>query len=362
MSGEAKGPVASVLRGMLGLAEPFYRAAVEIRNRRFDRSRAAIGRLPRPVISIGNLTTGGTGKTPMVRWLADELRAEGRRVAVLSRGYRSGRSGMGDELTMLDIALNGAGVVPVLLRADPDRLAAGRALLAEQPGVDVFVLDDGFQHRRLARDLDIVLIDGSEPFGYGHVLPRGMLREPLAGLRRADAVIITHAEQVGADALARVRSEVLRHNPAAPVLHCMHSQVGLRTGESAASAPADRPMDELAARPFFVFSGIGNPAAFESQLAVFAGSYRGQRRFGDHHSYTADDLERLSREAERAGAEVLVTTEKDWVKIKPLAAARAGPPIWRVDVRLNFPDADEEDALKELIRTRLARNGQDPSR
>src|SRR4051794_36561894 len=176
VSGEATGVGPASIRALLSLAEPFYAAAAGARNRAFDRDPRKLRRLPRPVISIGNLTAGGTGKTPVVRWLASRLRDDGLRVAVLSRGYKATPGSLGDEQRMLESLLNGPGKVPVVIRADPDRYSTGVAALREHPEIDVFLLDDGFQHRRLGRDLDLVLVNMTEPFGYGHVLPRGLLR------------------------------------------------------------------------------------------------------------------------------------------------------------------------------------------
>src|SRR3954468_13635910 len=143
VSGEATGLSPASVRAALSLAEPFYAAAARARNRGFDRGPTRVRRLPRPVISVGNLTAGGTGKTPVVRWLASRLRDDGRRVAVLSRGYKATPGSLGDEQRMLKSLLNGPGKVPVVIRADPDRYSAGIAALREHPEIDVFLLDDG---------------------------------------------------------------------------------------------------------------------------------------------------------------------------------------------------------------------------
>ncbi|HSU68635.1 MAG TPA: tetraacyldisaccharide 4'-kinase, partial [Tepidisphaeraceae bacterium] len=217
MSGEACGVGPALVRSVLAIAEPFYSAAARLRNHSFDSGRKTVKSLPRPVISIGNVTTGGTGKTPAVRWLAERLRDEGRHVAILSRGYKSVDAGLGDELTMLDRALNAPGKPAVLVRANPDRFIAGTRLLEQAPETNVFILDDGFQHRRLARNLDIVLINALEPFGFDHVLPRGMLREPLTSLRRADAIVVTHCDRVSAEAIGSVESTIRRYHPGVPL-------------------------------------------------------------------------------------------------------------------------------------------------
>lgn len=349
MSGAARGPGPAAARAALAVAEPVYALAVRLRNRRYDRHPGRARRLPRPVVSVGNLTAGGTGKTPVVRWLAEGLRDAGRGVAVLSRGYKSAPGTLGDEQRMLDGLLNGTeagGRPPVVIRADPDRFAAGEAALRDCPEVDVFLLDDGFQHRRLARDLDVVLVNAAEPFGFGHVLPRGLLREPVAGLRRAGAVVLTHALSVDGAARARVVDEVRRHHENAPIYCCVHAPAGLR----AAGDDAVRPLEALKDRRVFAFCGIGNPAGFEWQLRDLAGGYAGHRWFPDHYNYRPADLAAVRADAAAAGADVLVTTEKDWVKLAPLpGSADAGPPVWRLDVAARFLDDDGERLLRQVL-------------
>jgi tetraacyldisaccharide 4'-kinase len=351
MSGEARGVGPSLLRGGLSLAEPVYAGVALLRNRLFDTGIKRVTRLPRPVISVGNLTAGGTGKTPMVRWLANHLRANGHRVAILSRGYKSTADSLGDELTMLDRALNSPGLTsPVLLRANPDRSAAGAALLAEHPEVDVILLDDGFQHRRVARDLDVVLINATEPFGFDHVLPRGLLREPVRGLKRAGAVVLTRCDRADEASLADIERHVRRQNAKVPLLRSVHAQTGFRAAGTPLHAPVDEPMASLAGRNWFVFSGIGSPDGLRAQLATHGGRCAGSRAFGDHHEYSAEDLAKLMSVAKAAGADVLVTTEKDWVKVEPLWGTLAGTtlPVWRVDVEIALL-GDGASALDGLV-------------
>ena len=348
MSGEQTGMAASVLRAGMSAAEPFYAAVAAARNRMFEAGLRKSHRLPRPVVSVGNITTGGTGKTPVVRWLAERLRDHGRRVAILARGYgaRAGRAG--DEQVMLDCLLNdsSAEAQRVALLANPDRVAAATQFLRERPETDAFVLDDGFQHRRLARDLDVLLVSATSPFGYGHVLPRGMLREPLRGLGRAGAVIITHADQAPAGELDAIEREVRPFNPHAPVYRAVHAHAALRRGPEHES----RPMEELRGANWFALCGIGDPKTFLRQLQSVGGRCAGHRWFADHHRYTDADLADVRREARSAGADALVTTEKDWAKLKNLAGAGdADLPIWRVDVRVRFLD-DGESRLWEQVR------------
>jgi tetraacyldisaccharide 4'-kinase len=323
MSGAERGVRAGLLRAGMMAAEPFYAGAMRARNWLYQSQLLKTHALGRPVISVGNMTTGGTGKTPVVRWLAERLSEEGKRVGILSRGYRSEARGMGDELTMLD------------------RVAGAKGLVEQHPEVQVLILDDAFQHRKAGRDLDILLISAANPFGFGHVLPRGLLREPMSGLSRAGAIIITHADQQSPGVVCEIEEQVRQFNPAAPIYRAVHALVGLRNGEERL------PMEALAGRRYFAFCGIGNPQAFERQLEAF-GSSVGHRRFGDHHGYAENDLASLDAEARAAGADLLVTTEKDWVKIASLRRVEGAFPIWRVQMELRFLDGDGDRLLGQV--------------
>jgi tetraacyldisaccharide 4'-kinase len=349
MSGAERGRRAASLRAALAVAETFYAAAAAVRNGMYDRRLLAVTMLPRPVVSVGNLTAGGTGKTPVVRWLASKLREEGRRVAILSRGYRAagGAGALGDEQIMLDRLLNAPAVAPgalrVTIRAHADRSVAADAALRNCPDIDVFVLDDGFQHRRVARDLDIVLINCTDPFGHGRVLPRGLLREPLSGLRRAGAVVLTHADRVDETARAEIESEILRRRPGLPVFRAAHAPVALRTGDG-----NDLPLESLRSRRVFAFCGLASPDAFERDVRSLCGSYAGHHWFADHHTYTPQDRARIQAAARTAGADVMVTTEKDWAKLAELGGGRDDLPVWRLDVAIQFR-GDGEQRLLGLV-------------
>jgi tetraacyldisaccharide 4'-kinase len=308
----------------------------------FDRGVRKVHRLGRPVISVGNITTGGTGKTPVVRWVAERLREMGKRSAILSRGYKSQGAGLGDELTMLDRMLNEGKDAKIFLAADADRVAGAQGVLREHPAVDVFVLDDAFQHRRVARDLDIVLISAVNPFGFGHVLPRGLLRERPAGLGRADMFIVTHTDQAREDELRKIEATIGKHRAEPTVLHAVHSQTGLWT------SGRKLPMEDLRGRKFFVFAGIANPVSFDRQLRAY-GEPVGHRWFGDHHHYQAGEIRELRKEAKSSGADVLVTTEKDWAKIAEMCSDQEGlPPVWRVEMELRFLGEDDARFVSKL--------------
>jgi tetraacyldisaccharide 4'-kinase len=327
ISGEARGVGPTLLRAGLAALSPVYSTLMRLRNWKYDRG-WGVKRLPRPVVSVGNITTGGTGKTPVVRWLYEKLREAGMTPAILMRGYGARPGEMGDEEKMLRSLLPDP-----IVRADPDRYAGGLAVLHEHPNVDVFVLDDGFQHRRLARDFDLVLIDATDPFGYGRVLPRGLLREPRSGLARADAVLITRADQGAIELAVDV-----------PAFRCVHEPTVVRMADG-----STRPLESLAGRRVFAFAGIGNPAAFERQLRSIPLILAGMRVFDDHHVYTPEDVYALFYKAK--DSELILTTEKDFVKVQSLLWTDV-PPIARLDVRIRFLD-DAEDRLFTLIRDRI---------
>ena len=212
--------MAAALRGILAAAEVPYAWAVRRRNRRYDCGAKAVHRVDVPVISVGNLTLGGTGKTPMVEWIVRRFLAQGKKVGIISRGYGA-RGGPNDEARELAWKLPGVPHVQ-----DPDRVAAARRAIREF-GCQVLVLDDAFQHRRIARDLDIVLLDALEPLGYEHVFPRGTLREPVEGLARADVVALSRADLLTAEQRAAIRDRVAKLSPEAVWVEVVHAPLGL---------------------------------------------------------------------------------------------------------------------------------------
>jgi tetraacyldisaccharide 4'-kinase len=298
--------------------------------------------LPVPVISIGNLTVGGTGKTPLVETVARALVAGGRRPAVLSRGYgrragatvavvsgpagvRLGVAEAGDEPLLLARRLPG---VPVVVGAD--RARAGARALAEF-ALDVLVLDDGLQQRRLHADLRIVCLDARRPWGNGHLLPWGALREPRQALARADLVVLTRAES--ATGLAALRAELAGLCPAAPVALAAHEPetvLDVATG-------AVLPLTVLAGRPLLAFAGIATPEALGATLAALGVRPRGLIGFPDHHPYSAADLAGLVAAAQVSGATALVTTEKDAMRL----GTPPDLPVWAIRIGLRLGEGSE---------------------
>lgn len=271
------------------------------------------------VISVGNLTAGGTGKTPVVAGLAGALIARGASVCVLTRGYRARPGELGDEPRLLQAQLPG-----LRIEQDRDRLAGAERALAA--GAEVLLLDDGFQHRRMARDLDVVCVSALDPWGLGQLLPRGVLREPLAGLARADVVVLSHADQVPQGRVAALADALAARAPGARLLCARHAPLALREG-GVRREPA-----ELAGARALAFSGLGSPAAFEGTLAELGVELLAHRRFADHHPYSQAELDGLLAAAEAAEARLL-TTAKDAQRLLGLdGAERVG--VVEVEVRL----------------------------
>jgi len=296
-------------------------------------------RLNTPVISVGNLTVGGTGKTPMVLWLAERFLAEGKHVAILSRGYR-GSGGTSDEVEMMKERLGDR----VVFGVGPDRYVEGRRIEAEEP-VNVFLLDDGFQHLELVRDVDIVLVDSTTLDSKNWLLPAGNMREPLSALRRASAVVLTRMTSEGSDSAAtRAIQKVAAHLPA---FSAETKLLGYRCVSGSQQAHAGE--DELPPQPVFAFCGIGNPWAFLSDLKRWGVVVVGQQVFADHHSYTAHDARTLAAHAQRAGAKTLLTTEKDIQNLKKAHFSEL--PLYCCRIALELRDDTE---LSQLIKNKIA--------
>jgi tetraacyldisaccharide 4'-kinase len=266
------------------------------------------------VISVGNLTVGGTGKTPMVLWIAQRLLAENKSVGILTRGYRGRRDSgtkqddsappdtTSDEVQLLKARLGGG----VAFGVGAGRFAQGRALA--QRGVQWFILDDGFQHRQLARDVDIVLIDATNPFGGGRLLPSGRLREPRSALARADIIVITRSDHAPA-----IESAV-RHDSAAPIFYAKPRLESIQAASHVEGAEASLP--EVQSKKVFAFCGIGNPSAFLMNLRDWGFQIVGHSFFRDHHRYTQQDASAIENEARNLGAEALICTEKDFFNLR----------------------------------------------
>ena len=321
------------------LLAPFsliYGAVTHLRARAYRQGILKSRRLDATVISVGNLTVGGTGKTPMVMWIVERLASEGKNVGVLTRGYRGRPSGShesadaassvstSDEVRMLQSRLGDRAVFGV----GPDRYTNGVQLAKR--GVDWFVLDDGFQHLQLARDVDIVLIDATNPFGGGRLLPAGRLREPRSALARADIVVITRSNYAPAvEAAARLETDASIYY-ARPKLDAIHSFTqGQLAGNVAPSALG----------PLFAFCAIGNPQAFVTDLRAWGLEIAGHKFSPDHHRFTDADDEEILHEAKAAGAAGLICTEKDLYNLHAIHYAQM--PIFYCAISMHIDREDE---------------------
>jgi tetraacyldisaccharide 4'-kinase len=307
-----------------------YAAAMWLRASLYERGWLRRKHLSGRVISVGNLTVGGTGKTPTVIWLAEKFLAEGKRVAILSRGYQ-GSGKTSDEIELMKNRLQGR----VLFGVGKDRYAEGKRL--EPLGVDIFLLDDGFQHLRLARDLDILLIDSTRPLHQEWILPAGRLREPRSALHRAGIVLFTRTER----STNAVRA--IQKFPQMPIYPSTTKLLGFRQlGRQAG-------MLSSCADPVFAFAGIGNPDAFFTDLERWNVRVVGRRSFRDHHCYTTGELHELTTAAQRLGAKALMTTEKDAQNLG--AGVSSGLPVQIAVVAIEISD---EDRFLRDLRDRLA--------
>jgi tetraacyldisaccharide 4'-kinase len=350
-------PAASLILLPLGVV---YSAVMRARLAAYRRGLLSVSKLPATVISVGNLTTGGTGKTPLVEWVCRTIDAiahedvrDGKRICVLTRGYGrvkpktqvvvsngtellASESQAGDEPFML--ANNLLGIAAVI--SNPNRAAAGKWAI-ENLHSTVFVLDDAFQHVRLFRALDIVTIDATNPWG-GGMLPSGRLREPLSGLSRADCVVITRTEQV--HDIGAIKDAVRRFAGEVPIFSAGMRTTGFRKLDGSTTETA-----ELLSQPIAAFCGIGNPNSFFDHLRREGYQLAFTQTFPDHHHYKQSELERLVREAKAHGAMSLLTTAKDATKLQSFDPAL---PCCVLDMEITIDDGDR---LVDLIRQAISK-------
>lgn len=324
-----------LLQAILTLVSYPYAAAIAIRNFCYDKGIFRSHRAPVPVISIGNITAGGTGKTPLTIWLCNKLAEQKLKVGVLTRGYKMESAKLSDEPAVIAQNCPAARVV-----VDPDRVSGAVTAIREY-GAKIMVMDDGFSHRRLWRDIDIITIDATCPFGYGRLLPAGLLREPLTAMRRAHAAILTRCDLVGRIDLENIEADLLAINPHLVIARTRHAPIGAKGANI-----SDIRLDDLAGRRVFAFCGIGNPEAFEVQLNKLRLDLAAFRVYNDHHQYTADDLADIYEEAKYLKADLILTTQKDWIKAAAFAPTEI--PFAYLAVRLEFLAG--EDTIIELVK------------
>ncbi|MCZ7633852.1 MAG: tetraacyldisaccharide 4'-kinase [Phycisphaerales bacterium] len=330
-----------IVPGLPGrLAAMVYGAAIARRNRAFDAGRGVVT-LDRPVISVGNLSTGGTGKSPMVAWIVRALRDAGHDPCIAMRGYRS-RDGLSDEAEEYRAAFDD---LPVVAR--PHRLHGLIELFASERGerVDSVVLDDGFQHRRIARGLDLALIDATrDPFADA-LIPAGRLREPVGSLRRATHVVITHAERVEPDVLARLAQGISRVHGRPPIAVTEHAWSELRITDS--SGVRAEPVSWLRGRHVLAVCAIGNPAPFLGGVQERGAHVVDAIVLRDHDRYAPRTISRIVRRIAASCAEAVVTTAKDWTKLARRDLSALGVPVVRPTLELRFREG--ESALRAIV-------------
>jgi tetraacyldisaccharide 4'-kinase len=341
ISGRSSRPAAVLARNLLAIVSGGYALAATLRSAAFDIGIVKSTRVDRPVISIGNLTTGGTGKTPMVEAVARHLRRRGVRIAILSRGYGSEPDGgMNDEGLLLDQNLPD---VPHLQGADRTELA--RTAIEELES-EALILDDGHQHRYLARDLNIVMIDATNPFGYGWTLPRGLLREPLrVGLRRADVIVLTRCDMVSSAERAAIRVKLARLSD----LRFIWCESVHRPKDILYADGHIEDTTTLAGKRVALFCGLGNPEAFRKTAESLGAIVVDERKFPDHHRYDQKDLTELSRWVAASGADLALTSQKDFVKLP--VDRLGGRPLAAVRIEIEFLQGENEllAALEKVV-------------
>lgn len=338
-----RGPMPAALRPLAPLAERVYARVVRDRNASFDAGKKAKPfsfsglsvTLDRPVICVGNLSVGGTGKTPAVQMVCDWLIEAGHNPAIALRGYAS-NNGLSDEAE-----LHRAALPDVPLAVGPNRVQQLLQLFASPEGeaVDVVVLDDGFQHRRLARQLDIVLVDATQdPFAQ-RLLPAGWLREPVSSLTRAQAVVLTHADRATPSDLSRIDADLRRQFPHLIIAHAEHAWSALLVADEI------KPVDWLKGRKYALACAIGKPQAFIDQATAACGPPASTVVLRDHDPYAPAAIERLRRAAD--GMDAILITEKDWTKL-----ARVEPGSWPcplVRPKLEMRLTKEQTPLRALV-------------
>jgi tetraacyldisaccharide 4'-kinase len=365
---ERPGPRASIARGILYLLSRIFQILIKIRRFLYNVRILRDSTLGVQVIAIGNLTVGGTGKTPVVEKFARELRDQGRNVAILSRGYRSkprpfhqwlvNKLLFRDDTTPPRVVSDGksllldsdmAGDEPYMLASnlkdvvvlvDKDRVKSGRYAI-EKFGCDTLLLDDGFQYWKLkGRRLDIVLIDGQQPFGNERLLPRGTLREPPSHLARASTIFITKSD----GKTEELRRRIGQFNSTAAVIECIHHPLYLEdvfTGQRAG-------LDILKGRKVASFSGIAQPESFEQSLVQLGAELAFSRRFADHHRFTQQEVLNAINRSKKRQAEAIITTQKDAVRFPKID--RRDLPIYfmRVEIKILTGADDFQDCVRKI--------------
>ncbi|MGB2866317.1 MAG: tetraacyldisaccharide 4'-kinase [Sedimentisphaerales bacterium] len=328
---------------------------VRLRNLLYSKGWLKVHHVDAAVICVGNITVGGTGKTPIVVWLCNlitqnsKLKTQNCRCAILTRGYKARaqeNKDFKDEIAILAESCPEAEVI-----VNPDRVA-GAAEAIGKFGAKILIMDDGFQHRRLARDLDIVAIDATQPFGYGKMLPAGLLREPVSSLKRAGAVVITRCDQIADAELDELERKLQTTRLDMIIARSTHAPVYAKSKDN-----KEISIEQLKGKKVFAFCGIGNPDAFLNTIKDLGIELAGSKVYDDHYHYTDACLADISEQAGELGADLILTTQKDWTKVISnseflILGSKSPPPFAYLAIEIKFLAG--QDKLTALIKDTLA--------
>jgi tetraacyldisaccharide 4'-kinase len=342
----------------LSFAAQVYSLVIRLRNFLYDKGWLKAHRVNAKVLSVGNLTVGGTGKTPLVVWMCNKitknlkLKTKNCGCAILTRGYKATQNSKpktqnyGDEPAILAESCPETKVI-----INPDRVAGANEAITKF-GAKVLVMDDGFQHRRLHRDLDIVTIDATLPFGYGRMLPAGLLREPVAALKRADAIVITRCDQISQSQLIEIEAKLQEINPNMVITRSIHNPVCAKLADG-----KEIGIEQLKGKKIFAFCGIGNPQAFLGTIKGTGAEVVGSKIYDDHHHYTPSDKSSIYEQAGNLKAELILTTQKDRSKLIGdfrFQISDFRPPIPLAYLAIEIRFVGGEDKIRNLIENTLA--------
>lgn len=330
VSGQTKGFCPSLARAGLTCVSAGYSLIINARNKLYTRQILKAHKAKVPVISIGNITAGGTGKTPIVIWLCNYLAQKNLKPAVLTRGYKTdSQTPKTDEPALIEQSCPGCSVI-----INPDRVEGASTAVSEH-NAQVIIMDDGFQHRRLARDIDVLAIDATEPFGYDKVLPAGMLREPTSSIKRAQAVILTRCDQVETQKLEAIKERIKQLNKNIIIAESLHAPQNIIINKT------EQNFDHIKGKKVFAFCAIGNPDSFYNSLSTNQADVVGTETFDDHHNYTPADIDMVMQKAAQLDAQLLLTTEKDWTKLHDMPV-KGDIELGFVKIKIHFTSGLDE--------------------
>jgi tetraacyldisaccharide 4'-kinase len=351
ISGQNSGFGASILRFFLRIATIGYSLAVRLRNFLYSKGLLKVHHVDAAVLCVGNITVGGTGKTPLVLWLCN-LISQNYKYAILTRGYKATQhSTLKTQNCIDEPAMLAESCLEAEVIVNPDRLA-GAAEAIDKYAAKVLVMDDGFQHRRLARDLDIIAIDATQPFGHGKLLPAGLLREPVSSLKRAGAVVITRCDQIADAKLDELERKLRTTKSDMIIARSIHAPVYAKSKDT-----KEISIEQLKGKKVFAFCGIGNPDAFLNTIKDLGAELAGSKIYDDHYHYTDACLTEILERAEELGADLILTTQKDWTKVIsnskfPISESKSPLSFAYLAIEIKFLAG--EDKLTALIKKTLA--------